>query len=148
MDEERLRLKLERVEALLAGGATAGERTAAAEAKRRILERLRALEREDPPLEYRFALADVWARKLFLTLLRRYELRPYRYRGQRRTTVMVRAPRRFVQETLWPEFQELSRVLSSYLEEVTERVIAQVHPDSSEAAEVAAPRRIAADGGD
>ena len=61
VDEHRLRERLERVEALLAGGATAGERTAAAEAKLRILERVRALGREDPPVEFRFALQDVWA---------------------------------------------------------------------------------------
>lgn len=148
MDEHRLRERLERVEALLAGGATDGERTAAAEAKRRILERLHALACEDPPIEFRFALQDVWTRKLLLALLRRYELRPYRYRGQRYTTVMVRAPKRFIEETLWPEFQELSSMLTCYLEEVTARVVAEVHPDSSEAAEEAAPSGLAARDGE
>jgi hypothetical protein len=37
----------------------------AAEAKQRILARLRTVERESPPVEYRFRLGDVWARKLF-----------------------------------------------------------------------------------
>jgi hypothetical protein len=147
MDEARLRAKLERIEALFAGAATTGERMAAAEARQRILARLHAVERESPPVEYRFRLGDVWARKLFLSLLRRYDLKPYRYPGQRYTTVMVKVSKRFVDETLWPEFQQLSATLRDYLDEVTERVVREVlHGDSSEAEEVAAPRALAARG--
>ena len=141
MDEAQLRLKLERIEALFAGAATAGERTAAGEAKERILSRLRAMAQDSPPTEYRFSIADPWARKLFLALLRRYDLRPYRYPGQRYTTVMVKVPKRFVDETLWPEFEQLSATLRGYLEEVTDRVVREsLHADSSEAAETAAPQ--------
>ena len=145
MDETRLRAKLERIEALFAGASTTGERMAAAEARQRILARLRTVERESPPVEYRFRLGDVWARKLFVSLLRRYDLRPYRYSGQRYTTVMVRVPKRFVDETLWPEFQQLSATLRVYIDEITERVVREVlHGDSSEAEEVATPRALAA----
>jgi hypothetical protein len=145
MDEARLRAKLQRIEALFAGAATTGERVAAAEARQRILARLHAVERESPPVEYRFRLGDVWARKLFLSLLRRYDLKPYRYAGQRHTTVMVKVSWKFVDETLWPEFQQLSATLRGYLDEVTERVVREVlHGDSSEAEEVAAPPAVAA----
>jgi len=48
---------------------------------------------------------------------------PYRYAGQRHTTVMARVSRGFVEQTLWPEFLELDEVLRRYLEETTERVI-------------------------
>ncbi len=37
---------------------------------------------------------------------------------------MVKVTRTFLDETLWPEFQEASRVLRQYLHEVTQRVIA------------------------
>jgi len=122
---------------LFAGATTPGERVAAGEARRRILERLSRIEREDPPVEFRFTLADAYSRKVFLALLRRYELKPYRRRGQRQTTVMVRAPARFVEETLWPEFQQLAATLRGYLDEVTERIVAAaLHRDSSDAAEV------------
>jgi tRNA nucleotidyltransferase (CCA-adding enzyme) len=138
MDESQLRDKLARIEALFAGAATDGERVAAAEARVRILARLHAAEEASPPVEYRFTLADVWSRKLLLALLRRYDLRPYRFRGQRRTTVMVKVPKRFVDDTLWPEFKALSDTLRTYLDEVTERVVADVvHRDSSDAQEVA-----------
>jgi hypothetical protein len=79
-------------------------------------------------------MGDLWSRKVFLALLRRYEIRPYRYSGQRYTTVMPRVSKRFVDETLWPEFQEIAQTLESYLSDVTDRVIHEViHKDSSEA---------------
>jgi hypothetical protein len=47
---------------------------------------------------------------------------------------MARVPVSFVNETLWPEFQELNKTLRSYLDEVTDRVITTgIYADSSEA---------------
>jgi hypothetical protein len=133
MKETDLLEKLRKIERLYAGAATAGEKEAAAEAMSRIRLRLGEVARVDKPIEFRFTLMDGWAKKLFLALLRRYELRPYRYARQRRNTVMVRVPRSFVNETLWPEFLELSEVLKSYLQEVTNRVIADaIHEDAGE----------------
>jgi hypothetical protein len=143
MDEAKLREKLSRIEALFAGATTEGERIAASEAKRRIQQRLASVEKLEPPVEFRIALSDPWARKLFLALCRRYELKPYRYRGQRRTTVMVRVPRPFVQETLWPEFQQINAAMQSYLVSVTDRIIAEVlEGDGSEATEIAEPPKL------
>ena len=120
---------------------------AAAEARRRIQQRLESAERIEPPEEFRFTLADTWSRKVFLALLRRYELKPYRYRGQRRTTVMVKVPKRFVQETLWPQYEQLSAALWTYLNDVTDRAIAAtIHKDSSEPAEVAQPAQLTSGG--
>ena len=134
MDEAQLIEKLRRVENLFAGAATAGEREAAANASDRIRRRLADLQVSDPPVEQKFRLTDVWSRRLLLALMRRYGLRPYRYPGQRHTTVMARVPRGFVDQTLWPEFVELDEVLRRYLEETTERVIREgLESDSSEA---------------
>jgi len=136
MDEARLIEKLRLIEALHSGAATEGEREAAGRARERILERLRTVERADPPVEYKFTLGDLWSKKVFMALLRRYGIEPYRYRGQRHTTVMARVSRRFVRETLWPQFEEVAQTLRSYLAEVTDRVVAQViHEDTSEAPE-------------
>ena len=82
MDENQLKEKLRRIEALHAGAATPGEREAAQAARLRILARLAELRESDPPIEYRFTLGDVWKKRLFLALCRRYELEPFRYRGQ------------------------------------------------------------------
>lgn len=138
MNEDDLIRKLEAIEALFAGAKTAGERVAAGEARARIQARLRALEREEKPREYRFSLSDPWSRRLFVALLRRYAIQPYRYRRQRRSTVMARVTKSFVDDVLWPEFVELDQALRAHLSEVTERIIARaVHQDESEAEEVA-----------
>ncbi len=140
MNEDALIAKLARIEALHAAPGTDGERAAAGAARERILARLRAVEREDPAIEYRFSVADVWSRRLLLALLRRYDIRPYRYPRQRRTTVMARVARSFVDETLWPEFVELDKTLRQHLDEVTTRVVgAAIHADDSEAEESATP---------
>ena len=137
-DRERLLEKLRLIEALYEGGSTAGERAAAAAARTRVQARLRELEPRDPAVEHRFTLNNVWSRKLFVALLRRYGLRPYRYNRQRHTTVMARVSRRFVEETLWPEFTELDKALQEHLDRQTESIIREVvDSDSSEAEEVA-----------
>ncbi len=123
MDEVKLLQKLRDLEALFAGATTPGERAAAGNARERTLERLRELEKSAPAIEYQFSMADVWSKQLFLALLRRYDLKPYRYRGQRRTTVMVRVPKRFLDETLWPHYERACDVLRQHLHEVASRVI-------------------------
>ena len=143
MNEATLIEKLLKIEALFAGAATEGERASADRARRRILRRLAELILEDPPVEYKFTFRDMWSHKVFVTLLRRYGLKPYRYHAQRYTTVMVQVPKRFVDETLWPEFQKINSELNAYLQEVTDRVVKQVlHEDASEAVVVDRPLEI------
>ena len=134
MNEEKLIQKLRLIEALYSGATTQGEKEAAGRARARILDKLIRIASTEKPVEFRFALRDQWERRVFVALARRYGLDPYRYKGQRYTTVMIRAPRSFVNETLWPEYQEISDTLYAYLNEVTERVISEViHEDTSEA---------------
>jgi hypothetical protein len=123
--EEQLVEKLRRIEALHARPGSEGERQAAERARERIQAQLKQLEAEEPPIEFRFTLADQWSRHLFVALLRRYGVQPYRYRGQRRTTVMARLSRPFVNDTLWPEYLELQRTLAAYFDALTDRVIEQ-----------------------
>src|SRR6266849_414407 len=135
--ESQLREKLRKIEALFAGAGTAGERLAAEAALERVRARLAELGRQDPPTEMQFSMPDQWSRHLFLALCRRYGLRPYRYHRQRRNTVMVRAPKRFIEQVLWPEFSELDQALQAYLHQVTLRVIREeVYADASDAQEV------------
>ena len=146
MNENNLIEKLIKIEALFAGAATEGERISAGMARQRILARLEELLPKDPPVEYKFTFADMWSRKVFTTLLRRYNLKPYRYYRQRYTTVMVKVPKTFVDETLWPEFQRIDSELGTYLQEVTDRVVKEVlHEDSSDAVVVDQPLRIGLD---
>ncbi len=135
-DEERLIEKLRRIEALFSRPGTDGERLAAEKARERIMARLAEFERSDPAVEYRFRLGDEWSKRLFMALLRRYGIVPYRYYGQRRTTVMARVSHAFVDDTLWPEFESLQATLQEYFDEFTNRVIADaLHGDTKDAEE-------------
>ena len=121
--EQQLREKLRKITALFEGASTMGERQAAAAAIERIRQALNATVKSQPLPETKFSMADQWQRRLFSALCRRYGLEPYRYKGQRYTTLMVRAPRSFIDNTLWPEYQELQAALHAYLNEATERII-------------------------
>jgi hypothetical protein len=134
--EEQLREKLRKITALFEGAATAGEREAAAAAIARVRQALNAAAKTQPAVEMKFSMPDHWRRRLFTALCRRYGLEPYRYSGQRYTTVMLRVPRNFVDTTLWPEFLELQDALHTYLTEATERIIREeVYKDTGEATE-------------
>jgi hypothetical protein len=139
VDEASLIEKLRRIEALHSGATTDGERIAAAEAKKRILARLAELGTADPPVDYKFTIADPWSRQVFNALVRRYGLKPYRRRGQHQQTVMLKVSKKFVDQTLWPEFTALSGELRKYLHAVTDRVIREaLDASTSEADEVPA----------
>lgn len=148
MDEATLREKLRRIEALHAGTTSAGEREAARLAAERIRARLGELRAREPDVELVYTLSDLWTRKLFLALCRRYDLKPYRRYRQRYSTVQVVAPATFQHNVLWPEFLSLSAELEKHLEEVTNRVVREtIHGDVSEAAEGEAPKALPQAGG-
>ena len=124
-EEQQLIAKLRKIEALFARPSTEGERRAAERASHRVRARLTALEERERAVEFHFSLADAWSRSLFTAVLRRHGLTPYRYRGQRRTTLMVRVVKSFLDGTLWPEFLQLQAVLHQHFAAVTTRVIAE-----------------------
>ncbi len=141
--EQALREKLRKIEALFAGAATQGERVAAGAAAERIRDRLGLAAGKEKEIEMKFSISDVWSRQLFVALCRRYGIRPFRYRRMHRQSIIIRAPKSFVEQVLWPEFDELSAALTTYLSEITEKVIREeVHGETGEADEVDEPRRI------
>jgi len=144
MDAEQiLREKLRKIEALFAGAATDGEKAAAGAAAERIREHLGRISGSEKLEEIRFSIPDAWSRQLFIALCRRYGLRPFRHRRMHRQTIMIEPPKSFVEQVLWPEFQELSEALVAYLSEITERLIREeVHRETGEAEEIDEPARI------
>jgi hypothetical protein len=137
--EEQLRDKLEKVEALYFGAGTAGEKNAAEAAIERLRAKLAEHSQQDPPVEMQFSMPDPWAVRLFVALCRRYGLRPYRYPRQRRTTIMVRAPRGFFEAVIWRQFSDMHSDLWAHFEAATDRLIRQVvHSDTSDAETVPA----------
>jgi len=134
--EEQLRDRLRKIQALFEGATTIGERDAAAAAIERVKKALGTTARTEKPTEFVFSIPDPWQRRLFTALCRRYGLEPFRYKRQRYSTVLVRAPGSFVRQTLWPEYQELRTALNNYLNEATERIIREeVYGDAEEAPE-------------
>jgi hypothetical protein len=135
--DELLREKLRKIEALYAGGATVGERSAAQAAAERIRARLAETARTEQPVEMRFTINDTWSRQLLIALCRRYGLRPYRYPRMHRQTLIVKAPRTFVETVLLPEFNAINAALIEYLSSITERIIREeVYRDVAEADEI------------
>ncbi len=141
--EAELKEKLRKIEALFAGATFAGEKGAASAAANRIRAQLKEVEASEPAIEAQFSLPDPWSRRLFVALCRRYGLRVYRYPRMKRQTVVIKAPKSFVDRVLWPEFGQINAALSDYLAEVTDRVIREeVFREAGEAEEVNEPRKI------
>lgn len=141
--EERLREKLRKIEALYAGAATAGEKTAAGAAAERIRRQFEVISRTEQAEKFKFSITDPWSRQLFIALCRCYGMKPFRYPRMHRQTVMVRAPASFVTMTLWPEFEELSRALTSHLNDITRKIIREeVHEATQDADEISEPRQL------
>ena len=143
IDEVQLRDKLRKIETLFAGAATPGERQAAGAAAERIRLQLAAAASTEAEIEMRFSIANPWSRRLFIALCRRYGLKPFRYSRMKRQTVVVSAPRTFLERTLWPQFTEIDAALTSYLDDITDKVIREeVHGEARDAEEIAEPRAI------
>lgn len=141
--EQRLREKLRKIEALFAGAATAGEKAAAGAAAERIRRQFAETSRRETSEEFKFSIPDPWSRQLFTALCRRYGLKPFRYSRMHRQTVIVHAPVSFINQVLWPEFEELSEALSAHLLEITNRIIREeVYATPGEADEIAEPARL------
>lgn len=135
--ERELVERIRKIEALYRGAQTEGEQAAALAALGRIearldLERMRA----EAPEEHGFSIADPWQRAVFCALLRRHGIEPYRYPRQKRQTVMARIRPSLLHDIVWPEFQDIARLLDAHLSAVARRVIREcIHEDASEAEE-------------
>lgn len=140
MIEDQLRERLRKVEALYFGAGSVGEREAACAAVERLKAKLDEAARLDPPVEMKFSPPDEWSVRLFVALCRRYGVRPFRYARQRRTTVMVRAPRRYFDTVVWRQFSELHMDLLIYFEQTTERLIKEaIYADTRDAETTSEP---------
>jgi hypothetical protein len=134
MTRDELIEKIRKVEALFTGTNSPGEKQAALSALERLQAQLTAA--PEPPVEYRFKIDDPWKRQLFVALCRRNNLYPYRLPRQRAASIMVRVTRPMVDQVLWPQYLELSKLLHTYLDEATRDIISRgVHGDLSEAPE-------------
>lgn len=135
-EEASLIDRLRKIEALFARPGSSGEKEAARTALERIQARLGELQGTEALVEYQFSLPDPWSRWLFIALVRRYGIKPYRRVGQRRSTVRIEVAPTFLNEVLQPEFAQLNSTLLEHLEAITKRVISEaIHGNQAEAEE-------------
>lgn len=129
---ENLIERIKKIEALIIGASTEGEKKAAESAKERILRKYPEIEIHKNPLEYRLSTDNEWNKKLLLALCRKYGIKPYRYHRQKYTTVMVNINEEFLNNVLWKEYVEYSKLLSVLVEEITNEMISKIHKHEEE----------------
>lgn len=119
--------KIKKIEALIASSKSEGEQQAAELAKNRLLERQQQEVSAAQPIEYRISLGNLWKKKLFIALCNKYDIRTYRYKGQKHTTVRLRATSVFVDTILWPEFKKYANLLEDLVQDIITDLIDQIH---------------------
>ncbi len=124
--------KIKKIEALISGATTEGEKQAAISAKERIIQKKPGLEIHKDLKEYTLYTPDSWHKKLLVAICRKYEVRPYRYHRQKYTTAMVRINENFLNTVLWPEYLEYSEHLEKLVEEITDNLIHRIHEYAEE----------------
>ena len=129
---EDLLERIKKIEALIVGASTEGEKSAALTAKERILGRYPELEIHKNPIEYRLSTNSEWNKKLLLAICRKYGVKPYRYHRQKYTTVMVNINEEFLTKILWKEYEEYSKLLNKLVEEITNDLISKIHKHEEE----------------
>ena len=124
--------RLRKIQALYDAPATDGERQAAAAAAARVEERLRAAASAsragggrvaEPTVEFQLRIEDAWSRQLFMGIAQHHGVRPYRYRGQRRTSLMVRTTRSLLDGLIMPHYRDAVGVLREHFDAIAARVI-------------------------
>ena len=129
---EDLLERIKKIESLILGAKTEGEKQAAIFAKERILKKYPELEIHKNPKEYALYTQDNWHKKLLLAICRKYGVKPYRYYRQKYTTVMVRINEDFLNKVLWKEYLEYSELLGKLVEEITDDLISKIHKHEEE----------------
>lgn len=114
--------KVRKIEALIAGAKSDGERQAAEFARQRLQEKITA-----QPVEYTVRLHSRWEKKLFVAICKKHAIRTYRYARQKYTTAMVRVAKPFMDSVLWLEYNKYASILHKLTEEISNDLIAKIH---------------------
>lgn len=114
--------KIRKIEALIAGAKSDGERQAAEFAKQRLQDKV-ALQ----PVEYTVRLDSLWKKKLFIAICNKHGLHTYRYARQKYTTTMVRVSKPFMTLVLWPEYNKHASILDKLTHEILIDLISKIH---------------------
>lgn len=122
MDPRALAEKIRKIEALIAGAKSEGERQAAELAKHRIQSKI-----SERPIEYAVSLGSAWGKQLFVALCCKHKLQTYRYPRQKYTTARVRATTSFMEQILWPEYKKYSALFEELANGIIQDLISKIH---------------------
>jgi hypothetical protein len=115
--------KLQKIEALYRGATIAGEKVAAEQALNNIKGRLATYLDEERETEWTLRVSNYFEKRVLKAILAKHGLSSYRYHGQRHTTLKVMTTDTMINKIIWPQYAEMSDVLKSYFDEVTDDVI-------------------------
>lgn len=124
--------RIKKIEALIVGAQTEGEKNAAISAKDRILKTYPELKIDANKFEFTLHTPDNWHKKLLLSICRKYGLRPYRYKRQKYTTVMLNVNADFLNKIVWKEYLEYSDHLENLIGTITDELIDKIHKHEDE----------------
>lgn len=125
MDDAKL---LEQVRVIEARRAALPPDARVAEAATALCAKLAETRTREPDATHKVTLPDPWRRAIFAALCRRYGLHLHRHARQQRQTVMVCVPPSFFDRVLWREFTEVTDLLMSRFDRITEAVLAELRP--------------------
>jgi hypothetical protein len=86
---------------------------------------------EAPPFEMRCTVADPQMQRVFAALCARYGVKLFRARRRRSTGIMVREPRTFIKEVLWPIFTSMAEILEPELDAWTDAMMTEFRRDEA-----------------
>lgn len=114
LDPQKLIEKFIKIQALFNNAGTEGEKEAAFAAMGRIKEEIDK-NKHIREQEFQFSFDNPWSRTLFIALLRKNNIEPYRRHRQKKTTIMAKIKSDFCKGVLWPEFVKLNEELNYFL---------------------------------
>jgi len=68
----------------------------------------------------------MWNKNIFLTLCIKYNIKPYRYKGDRKTVVNVQCTEHFMQNVFFPEYLKFTKILHESIEANLKEVIENI----------------------
>jgi hypothetical protein len=83
-------------------------------ASNEIAARIQQLSRDSDMRVYQFKVQSDWEGLVVIALLRRYGLVPFRFKRQKRGTVMARVSERFMNDVLWPIHNQVVSALRDH----------------------------------
>lgn len=114
------------IEALIQRVPSEEERQAAQLIKDRILTKI-ALDEAHKPVAYRISFGSSWEKRLFIALCRKHGFKTYRYKKQKFTTVRLNISKIMMDEVLWPDYLQYSKMLKKLIKDITQGLINKIH---------------------